>query len=140
MRIFTIGYQHSHPDEIFNKLKDHYVSLLLDVRSFVNGGRPVFRKNSVEHFAPNYGFQYVWAKELGGKPYDRSLYTNGKPDYRKMALSPVFTKGVGYLCQDLNHGQTIALMCMEANPDECHRKNLITDFLKSKMKINVIHL
>ena len=140
MQICTIGYQRKQLDDFFQTLQNQQISLLLDVRSYVTCGHPHFRAPVLEKAASHLGMTYAWAKELGGKPRDKRLYTDGKPDYEKMAGTAQFKRGIQLLTQDLNHGRNVALMCMEADHNECHRSILITNYLQAHMNIRVNHL
>ena len=72
------------------------------------------------------GVRYVFmGKELGGKPKDASLYDEkGKPDYRLMAQSPSFQRGIETLV-DLARDSRVTLMCAEEDPAKCHRTRLL---------------
>jgi uncharacterized protein (DUF488 family) len=120
--IYSIGYQGFRSAEDFIKvLQQHRIELLVDVRS-----RPVARFNPAFSQGPLSsrlllaGIAYQWAGErLGGfgKIEDRAL--------RALA--------------DLGVGRVICLMCMEADPDRCHRKTEIAARLEA-LGVEMRHL
>ncbi len=73
--------------------------------------------------ARNIGYLFL-GKELGGRPQDPDVYTDGVADYEKMAASPEFRRGLARL-QDGGAQRSLAVMCSEADPLECHRFLLV---------------
>jgi hypothetical protein len=63
-------------------------------------------------------------KELGGRPRATNLYCDGIADYEKMALEPDFLKGIDRVVSGAKE-HTVALMCSEHNPLDCHRCLLV---------------
>jgi uncharacterized protein (DUF488 family) len=69
--------------------------------------------------------EYVFlGKELGGRPRSQALYTDGVADYEKMAASPEFRLGLDRLMETAAR-RSVAAMCSEADPLECHRCLLV---------------
>jgi uncharacterized protein (DUF488 family) len=65
-----------------------------------------------------------FGKELGGRPQDRHLYSEGVADYEKMAASSDFRCGLVRLMEAAAQ-HTLAVMCSEADPLDCHRFLLV---------------
>jgi uncharacterized protein (DUF488 family) len=68
------------------------------------------------------GIEYVFlGEELGGRPDDISAYlNNGRVDYQARRRSYAFREGMDRLLI-LSEKRTIALLCAEEDPIECHR-------------------
>jgi ATP-dependent DNA helicase RecQ len=120
--IYSIGYQGFRSAEDFVEvLKAHKVDLLVDVRSRpVARFNPTFSQGPLSSRLPLAGIAYQWAGEhLGGfgKIEDRAL--------RELA--------------DMSAGRVVCTMCMEADPDRCHRKTAIAARLVA-LGVEVRHL
>src|SRR5262245_63866672 len=63
-------------------------------------------------------------RELGGRPQSQALYAGGVADYEKMASSPEFCRGLERLIEEAVR-RSVAVMCSEADPLECHRCLLV---------------
>jgi uncharacterized protein (DUF488 family) len=77
-------------------------------------------------------------KELGGRPKDPSCYEDGCVDFRRVAEREEFKQGIKRLVADASK-HSIALMCAEKDPLECHRTILISKHLKER-NIHVKHI
>jgi uncharacterized protein (DUF488 family) len=120
--IYSIGYQGFHSAaEFAQALKSYNVDLLLDVRSRpVSNFKTDFNRLALSSWLPQYGIFYEWAGDrLGGF---RAI--------RDEALQ-------GLTC--LAKNKVICLMCMEADPDRCHRKTEISRRLET-FGVEVHHL
>ena len=76
---------------------------------------------------------------LGGFPEDRSCYTNGHVDYKKLKEKEFFKKGLQRLITANNKKIRVVIMCSESKPEECHRTKLIGEELK-KHRIDLNHI
>jgi len=85
-------------------------------------------------------FQYTYAgDDLGGRPKDMSLYTDGRVDFDLMAKSDRFIERLDVLSNEIGSGKRIVLMCSERDPVCCHRFVLISRNLK-KFGHNITHI
>ena len=117
--IKTIGHS-NHPIERFvSLLKAGAVERLVDVRSMPWSRRfPQFGRERLAQSLAEAGIDYVWEGEaLGGKPKDGG-------GYDELAARSEFKDAVGRLLSD-SAGTTLALMCAEKEPLECHRTILV---------------
>jgi uncharacterized protein (DUF488 family) len=143
--IFTIGHGSRPLDELLALLHGASVQSLLDVRAFPGSRRhPQFGRSQLEHSLPAAGIEYVWEGEaLGGRRRPR-------PDSRHVALrnasfrayadhmqTEAFRAGVQRLIEERARC-TIAVMCAERLPWQCHRY-MIADFLVAS-GVEVLHL
>src|ERR1700691_5477642 len=75
------------------------------------------------------GVAYVFlGRELGGRPEDPNCYVEGKVQYRKLAETILFKKGLERVVKGAR-SHRIALLCAEAEPLVCHRTILVAQEL-----------
>jgi uncharacterized protein (DUF488 family) len=138
--VLTIGHS-SHPIERFLELLHGAdVTAIADVRSAPYSRHvPQFNFDAVKTALRGAGVAYVHlGKELGGRPRDRSQYRNGAVDYEAIAATPTFRSGLQRVL-DGAATHRVALMCVEADPLECHRCLLISRALAAR-EVPVRHL
>jgi uncharacterized protein (DUF488 family) len=87
-------------------LKAHRVEVLIDVRSRPYGRIPVFNRNAMQRWLPAAGIGYVWKGDILG------------------GFAPIEEEAIKWLA-DFSHDRFVCIMCMEADPDKCHRKTEI---------------
>ena len=127
MDVFTIGHSNHTWKTFADLLSAHGVQVLVDTRTApVSRWAPFADGRRLPKLLEGAGVRYVFmGKELGGKPKDASLYDEkGKPDYRLMAQSPSFQRGIETLV-DLAKDSRVTLMCAEEDPAKCHRTRLL---------------
>ena len=76
---------------------------------------------------------------LGGIPDDDSCYTNGNVDYKKIENKEFYQDGIKRLLIANEKKISLAIMCSEAKPHECHRSKLVGETLK-KYKVYLKHV
>jgi uncharacterized protein (DUF488 family) len=124
--VFTIGHS-NHPIENFiDLLKEHGVTALADVRSHPYSKRhPQYSKKNLKNFLGDADILYVFlGKELGARSENTDCYLHGKADYGLLAGEPAFLSGIGRLYKGMED-YTLALMCSEGDPLDCHRAVLV---------------
>lgn len=100
--IYTIGYQKMTQDELVAELHACGVEILVDVRSKPYSRKKAFNKPALENRLSVSGIRYRWAgQHLGG-------------------FSEIKENAIADLA-DLAGRKTVCIMCMEADPDQCHR-------------------
>ncbi|MGH8575436.1 MAG: DUF488 family protein [Gammaproteobacteria bacterium] len=124
--LFTIGHS-NHPIEAFIELlRRHGVSALGDVRShpysrFV----PQYSREPLKAALFQADVSYVFlGKELGARSEDPACYRQGKVQYDCLARQPRFAAGIRRVMKGMQR-DSIALMCAEKDPLECHRSLLV---------------
>ncbi|AGC75971.1 uncharacterized protein DUF488 [Nonlabens dokdonensis] len=129
--IFTIGYGNQRIEDIIFKLKRFGVTLLVDVRTTpFSRFNPNFRKVKLELHLMNNDIKYLFlGNELGGRPNDVSCYTDNVVDYDKVIRTEIFQEGINAV-KELSTDFNIVLLCAELNPNSCHRKAMIGDYLE----------
>lgn len=127
MDVLTIGHSNHTWKTFAGLLEAHGVQVLVDTRTApVSRWAPFANARRLPGLLQGKGIRYVFmGKELGGKPDDPTLHDDkGKPDYRLMAQSPSFQRGIEALV-GLTSDATVALMCAEEDPAKCHRTRLL---------------
>ncbi len=124
--ILTIGHSR-HPFERFLALLEPgRVAAVADVRSApVSRFSPQFNKSALAASLAGRTIDYVFlGRELGGRPEDEEMYSEGRADYEKMAAGSAFQAGLARLTETAAR-QRVAVMCSEADPLDCHRCLLV---------------
>lgn len=140
--IYTIGHS-SHSREYFIELlRSFHIQTVIDIRSvpyskFV----PHFNKEMIKQYLQSNGLYCIYmAQEFGARQEDPSLYhREGYLDFQKVRAQPFFKEGIERLKKGLTKEHSIALMCTEKDPIDCHRSILIAPALVEE-DIDVIHI
>ncbi len=139
-RVLTIGHSTHTLEAFVALLKLHDVTALADVRSApFSRFNPQFNKDALEIGLKAHGIKYVFlGRELGGRSDDRSCYENGRVKYGRLARTKLFRSGL----ERVMHGaqeHSIALMCAEKEPLDCHRTLLVARAL-DELGVPVDHI
>jgi uncharacterized protein (DUF488 family) len=125
---YTIGYEGRSIQELLEILKDASVKSLLDIRySPISMYRPEFSRANFCRSVESIGINYIHVPELG-VPKDIRVKAIGKDTrdiiwewYDTYIVNRLFSKNLHWF---LNIEHPTALMCVEADPTECHRHRL----------------
>lgn len=124
--LLTIGHSNHPVEKFIGLLQQAGVKTVADVRTVPRSRRyPQFNEKALGKSLGDAGIDYLYfGRELGGRPADKNLLTDGVADYEKMAASEGFK---GALDRLLGHAAktSTAAMCAEGNPLECHRCLLV---------------
>lgn len=127
--IYTVGHS-THPlDYFLSLLQEYAVNCLVDVRSVAASRyNPQYNKEPLANFLKNNGIVYMhFPEEFGARHTDPDLLdTEGKVDFEQVRKSWNFKNGVERLWSGITKGYTIALMCSESDPFDCHRFSMIS--------------
>jgi uncharacterized protein (DUF488 family) len=139
--IYTIGHGNKIIETFLDELKAYDIKYLIDVRSKpFSKWSPHFNKDSLSNYLNTINIKYVnMGDQLGGLPKDRKLYGDGKVIYSKLSNSGPFKKGIQRIVTASNKKLDIAMMCSEADPEQCHRSKLIGGEL-AQLNIPVTHI
>ena len=101
-------------------------------RSFLSLQRPlsVFQSRAAPCGLRDEGIVYVFLGDLlGGRPSRPSLYDDdGRVDYERVRRTEAFQRGLEQLTHGLS-GNTVAFLCSEEDPLDCHRGLMIAPAL-----------
>ena len=141
-RVFTIGHGGRSLHEVVDQLKERGIEFVVDVRSQpYSRYQPEFSKDALEQCLARCGLRYIFmGDQLGGRPEDPTCYTdNGNVDYGECRQREFFQEGIRRLLTACERGYSLALLCSEGNPANCHRSGLIGSELYD-CGVQVFHL
>ena len=125
-KLYTLGHS-THPIDVFIELlHQHQITALADVRSHpYSRYLPHYSQEELRKTLAKAGVSYVFlGKELGARSENPACYRQGKVQYELLARETAFGQGLERLRQGLE-SHSIALMCAEKDPLECHRAILV---------------
>ncbi len=126
-RLFTIGHSHHEIERFIALLRGAGVSAVADVRSSPYSARmPQFSQAELRRSLASHSLAYIFlGDELGGRPRDPAVYDgDGRVDYWRVRCTTVFRGGVERLLHAIDE-HSIALLCGEEDPLDCHRGLMI---------------
>jgi hypothetical protein len=130
-RLFSVGHSNHDWTAFVALLRGAGVTMLADVRSSPYSGRyPCYNREPLAGGLRPEGIAYNFLGNLlGGRPDRRSLYDDdGRVDYERVRQTEAFQRGLDQLLHELNEN-TVAFLCSEEDPLECHRGLMIAPAL-----------
>jgi len=127
--IYTIGHSTHQLDYFLELLKEYGVNCVVDVRSVpASAYNPQYNQEPFKNFLKNHKVTYLhFAEEFGARQTDPDLLDNeGKLDFVKVRNTWLFKNGLERLWQGIEKGFTIAIMCSESEPLDCHRFSMVS--------------
>lgn len=126
---FTFGYTGRRLSEILELLLAYEIRTVVDIRyNAISMYRPELSKANLSHRLLQSGLLYIHLRSLG-VPREVRLRASGASSrdviwewYDEHVLPQYAGRNLHYLFNALEH--PIALMCVEADPSECHRHRL----------------
>ena len=141
--IFTIGYQGYSLLGLVNILKEQGIDTLVDVRYDAYSKRPEFCKGRLRSAIEEAGMEYIHRPELGTPTQLRKKITDARSGQEVFRLYFERISKVNYryveAVAELGIQGKLVLMCMEKEPERCHRR-ILADFLSKKFGFQVEHL
>ncbi len=139
-KIYTIGYSAHTIESFILSLEKFNVTAIADVRSQpYSKFKPDFNKEDLKKSLKNRGIYYVFLGDnIGARINAPECYKNGQVDYQLISEHPLFQKGIERLLKGMEK-YSIALMCAEKDPINCHRTILICKHLKT-YQIQINHI
>ena len=139
--VYTIGHSNQPGSEFLELLKTQDIELLVDVRSKPRSQfSPQFNRKAIQNQLEAQGIRYLYmGDELGGHPSQDEFYNKkGRVVYERVAPLKEFRRGIKRIVEE-SEQQTLALMCAEEDPRECHRHPLLASALTDR-GVRVLHL
>lgn len=159
-------------NSLFNTLKDYGISYLVDVRSIPYSRQyPQCNADALKVLGERFGIPYVHMPQLGAKadaeqdvfskasdifftnrifpisksnrPENTELFADDEiVDFQKFVNNEYFLDGLKRISNAYDKGYTLALMCSEKEPMNCHRYFLVSKEIERRFKdwIFVNHL
>ena len=141
MRIFTIGYEGATVGEFVAALQKAGVKRVIDVRALPLSRRPGFSKTPLKGALEEAGIEYIHLKALGTPSEGRTAARAGRHGDMariyagQLELPEAMAQSAQML--DLAAEKPSALLCMERDPEHCHRSLLLQAVAE---EAEVIHL
>jgi len=134
MRIYTIGHSNLSLSDFTKLLKKYKIKYLVDVRTNPYSKYARWsKKDRIEDELTKYKIDYFYfGDRLGGLPFEKMT------DFYDRERNPLFVVAIQELI-DLANTKRTAIMCSEARPDKCHRKNILGRHLVNR-GWEVIHI
>ena len=131
--IYSLGHSLHKIDHFSSLLQRLSVEVVLDVRSSPYSRRaPQFNRQSLQQSLTALGIKYSFGgRSLGGRPSEPSVYVGNQVDYELVAQWEPFVSSVRRVGRGASHA-SVALLCAEADPIECHRFLLIGRALRGQ--------
>lgn len=128
--IFTIGHSTHGWEAFLQLLKSHGITAVADVRSQPFSRLPEYNLGALAATLRREGIQYVpLGRELGARREEPECYVEGQAVYERIAELPSFRQGIRRVLNGMERS-TIALMCAEKEPLDCHRAVLVCRHLR----------
>jgi uncharacterized protein (DUF488 family) len=125
--IWTLGHGQRSFDEYVEMLTDYDIKAVVDIRSKpLARFYPHFNRNRLQPALEEVGFAYTYLGDrLGGMPsgdehYDKESHTL----YAPISREPWFIAGIEQV-EQLAETHNVALLCLEEQPERCHRHLLL---------------
>jgi uncharacterized protein (DUF488 family) len=143
--LYSVG--HSNHDEaaFLALLRSAGITAIADVRSSPYSRRlPQFSRSTLEPWLRQHDIAYVFlGGQLGGRPADETLYDPDERgqlvvNYERLRATAGFQAGLDRLARGRER-HTIAFLCSEEDPLDCHRGLMITPALVER-GIQPLHL
>jgi len=143
MQLFTIGYQRRSPEDLLTELQGAGVELLLDVRAAPQSRMRGFSRGPLRDALELAGIVYRHEPRFGTpRPVRDAYHRSG--DW--VAFADAYRKQLGTqedllaaYCAELKAMGRVCLLCLEADPAECHR-SLLAEELEARLGIEPTHL
>lgn len=138
--VYTVGHSNHSEQGFVDLLTKNGITAIADVRSSpYSRFNPQFNRESLIKSFRKAGIAYVFlGAELGARSEDCSCYENGKVQYDRLAQTEVFRKGLERVVEG-SRAYSVALMCAEKDPLDCHRTILVARHLVER-GIEVKHI
>ena len=127
-RVWTIGYERLLPPELVAELQAAGIERLIDVRYRPQSRRPGMSKTRLGELLAEHGIAYEHRKALGTPPDIRWYFKNRRVAEGRVAFRAHMEGHAAHeldrLLDELRDGPRTALLCLEEDPAECHRRVL----------------
>jgi uncharacterized protein (DUF488 family) len=142
--IMTVGYQGRDATELIAALCGARVEVLVDVRLTPLSRKPGLSKSRLAAALRDSGIEYVHLPQLGNPRDNRDGYRNAEAGalkrFRTILRSPDASSALQRLRQ-IAADNTVALLCFERDPRECHRNLIVEEMLPTlDERSAVLHL
>lgn len=143
-RLWTIGYERLLPGPLVAELEAAGVRRVIDVRFRPQSRRPGMSKTRLGAMLSEHGIAYEHRRALGTPADLRALYRAGRvaeaaAAYRRH-VERTAADELDALAAELDGGARTALLCLEADPAECHRSVIVEGLRARRPGLEVVDL
>ena len=145
LRLATIGYEGRTPDEFVAMLAENSIKVIVDVRQRAGSRKRGFAKSVLQELLAASGIEYRHFPLLGTPAQLRKRIRAGELDLQRYLreyrrhLNEQFEPLKAL--EDLVAQKRCCLLCVEADPLECHRSILAQVLARrSRGKVELVHL
>ncbi len=125
MTVATIGYEDVTPPRLLAALRGAGIATLVDVRALANSRRPGFAKRALSAALAEAGIGYLHLPALGTPAAGRQAVRAGDPATMRRIFGAHLEGAEAQAAlaglRDLARRQPVCLLCLEADPAQCHR-------------------
>jgi uncharacterized protein (DUF488 family) len=138
--LVTVGYEGRSVAEFMDRLVGEGVEVLVDVRQNAISRKPGFSKRALAEHCRLRGITYVHRPELGNPRENRDAYRAGSAASRTRYLRHIEACGESlHEIVRLLESRTVALVCFEADHEQCHRSLLAEQIRAASPQVLVVH-
>ena len=142
--LFTIGYEKLLPGPLVHELELAGVRRVIDVRFRPQSRRPGMSKTRLGDLLAEHGIRYEHRRALGTPADLRVLYRAGRIAEAHAAFSAHVeehsAEALDALAEALPGAPATALLCLEADPQVCHRSVLVARLRTRLTALEVVDL
>jgi uncharacterized protein (DUF488 family) len=142
--IWTIGYEHLLPPALAAELEEARVERVLDVRYRPQSRRAGMSKTRLGEMLGDHRIAYESRRGLGTPPDIRWLFKNRRVAEGRIAFRAHMEEHAAHeldrLLDELRDGPRTALLCLEEDPAECHRRVLCEALQAREPELVVVDL
>lgn len=142
-QLFTVGYATKPITTFIQQLKHYQIDVIADVRSVPFSKQfHDYHQDQIKSHLASHGIKYVYlGNELGPRSKNPEHYDQcGQVQFDQLMRCELFLQGVARIKNGIKKGYTIALMCAEKDPANCHRSTLIAYYLKHQLELEIKHI
>lgn len=143
IKFYTLGYEGAAVPDFIRTLKNAGVSLLIDVRQLPQSRRPGFSKRVLSEALADAGIAYRHVRQLGDPKPGRDAARRGDMDEFRVIfgahLELEATQAALVDAASEVKRETVALMCFERAPKDCHR-SIVAQRIQALVSAEVVHL
>ena len=144
LTLYTIGYEKLLPPALVAELQAAGVERVIDVRFRPQSRRPGMSKTRLGEALASRGIAYEHRRALGTPPDIRWYFKHkreaeGRAVFRAH-IEQTASEELDALAAELDHGPATVLMCLEAEPEGCHRRVLAEQLRSRRPDLEVVDL
>lgn len=140
--LYTIGCSVLSQSDFIRNLKINNINVVADVRSSpYSKVTPQFNREELKILLKKNKILYGdFSKEFGARREEPFVYEKRQVSFEKTKQLPIFLEGVQRIKKGLDMGYSIALMCTEKYPLDCHRFSLVARGIYEDTGIECQHI